>query len=188
MVKRQVSDSFPEFHVAAAHLLTPKPDGTTADETVSMTIDMGRVETNLVTQDNSDLRVELIMVNAGHNGVGADLLAAAATMVAEDPIYRSPQPGLTLPELASHVDGSITARHGLFVVPFVWDNGVPHVHEVAHDGESSASDFTHPGRFTVPTQLVMLTDEELTIAERDGVEAVQEHIINAGVQLHDLWR
>lgn len=190
-MSRQVGDSFPEFHIASAHLNTP--DGGT--ETISMTIDLGRVEPSLMTEDGSDVRAELLFINSGLNGVGADILACAATMVAEDPHRRPPQPGTTLPGLAGHVDGSITACHGVFVVPFVWEQGVPHVHEVADEPRGrharpveTLPDFTHPGRLTLATQLVMLTDEEFAIAEAEGIARAQQYIVEQSKNLHDLWR
>ena len=209
MVQRQVSESFPEFHIAVAHLAAPRDpanpadadanppaaDAAPAEETISMSIDLSRVDPGLVAEDGSDVRAELIFVNSGHSGVGADLIACAATMVAENPQVRPPQPGITLPDLAGHVDGSITARHGVFVVPFVWDQGVPNMHEVVEEprGRHAAAahaqpEFTHPGRLTVATQLVMLTDEEFAIAEKDGIGAAQRFIVENAKNLHDLWR
>ena len=54
-------------------------------ETVAMTIDAGRMESGLETEDGSDLRVELLTVVSGHDDTAADLLAHAATMISQDP-------------------------------------------------------------------------------------------------------
>lgn len=208
VVRRQVSDSFPEFHIAVTHLGNGEGTNPTGahgsthaaapDETISMSIDFARVDPGLVAEDGSDVRAELIFVNSGHSGVGADLIACAATMVSQNAEVLPPQPGTTLPDLAGHVDGSITARHGVFVVPFVWEQGVPNVHEVADEpggrhaqpveASEAAPEFTHPGRLTVVTQLVMLTDEEFAIAESDGLAAAQRFIVENAKNLHDLWR
>lgn len=175
VVTRQVNESFPAFTIVVAHL-----EGAQR-ETVSMTVDASRVDTLLQTEDGEDLRVELLLAHEGHEGVGADLLAVAATLIAEDPQHRSPQPGLLLPGLAGHVDGSITAKHAAFVVPFVWaEDGVPHVKEGAEG--------THPGRMTVPLQMVLLTDEEFAIADEHGLDAVQQHVVANSINIHDLWR
>ena len=49
-------------------------------------------------------------------------------------------------------------------------------------------DSTHPGRLTIVAQLVMLTDEELAIAQTDGVAAVQERLVREGVDINNIWR
>ena len=79
----------------------------------------------------------------------------------------------------------------------MWDEGVPHVHEVAHesrgrhakqsDGPAEA-ELTHPGRLTVAAQLVMLNDEELDIARKQGIEAVQAHLVQHGINLNNVYR
>ncbi|WP_231699797.1 MULTISPECIES: hypothetical protein [Corynebacterium] len=184
VVSRQVGESFPIFNIASAHI---GEEG--SEESVAMTLDMSRIDPGLESEDGADVRVELLIVHQGHSGVGPDLLATAATMISEDPMERSPQPGLTLPGLAGHVDGSITATHGVLVVPFVWSQGVPHILEVAQnaDGETQ-EEFTHPGRMTVPAQLVMLTDEEFAVVESEGLGAAQRYIVENNINVNDLWR
>ena len=168
-------------------------------ETVAMTIDAGRMETGLETEDGSDLRVELLTVVSGHDDTAADLLAHAATMISQDPGHWPPQPGTMLPNVVQQMDADserkITARNGLLVVPYVWDEGVPHVHEVTSGGAGRHSkegetdvEFTHPGRLTIVAQLVMLTDEELELAQTEGVAAVQERLVREGVNINDIWR
>ena len=49
-------------------------------------------------------------------------------------------------------------------------------------------EFTHPGRLTIVAQLVMLTDEELELAQTAGVAAVQERLVREGVNINDIWR
>ena len=193
IARRKLGDSFPEF--AMAQLLLGSPETGDA-ETVAMTLDASRIDPALETEDGSALRVELLTVVEGHGGVAADLLAHAATMISEGPHDRPPKPGTLLPNVAQGVEG-VTARHGLLVVPFVWDEGVPHVHEVAHesrgrhakqsDGPAEA-ELTHPGRLTVAAQLVMLNDEELDIARKQGIEAVQAHLVQHGINLNNVYR
>lgn len=174
-------------------------DETVLAETVAMTIDAGRMETGLETEDGSDLRVELLTVVSGHDDTAADLLAHAATMISQDPGHWPPQPGTMLPDVVQQMDADaerkITARNGLLVVPYVWDDGVPHVHEVTSGGAGRHSkegetdvEFTHPGRLTIVAQLVMLTDEELELAQTAGVAAVQERLVREGVNINDIWR
>lgn len=168
-------------------------------ETVAMTIDAGRMESGLQTEDGSDLRVELLTVVSGHDDTAADLLAHAATMISQDPGHWPPQPGTMLPNVVQQMDvdaeRKITARNGLLVVPYVWDEGVPHDHEVTSEGAGRHSkegetdvEFTHPGRLTIVAQLVMLTDEELALAQTAGVAAVQERLVREGVNINDIWR
>ncbi|MDK8870365.1 suppressor of fused domain protein [Corynebacterium macclintockiae] len=168
-------------------------------ETVAMTIDAGRLESGLETEDGSDLRVELLTVVSGHDDTAADLLTHAASMISQDPGHWPPQPGTLLPDVVQQMDADserkITARNGLLVVPYVWDDGVPHVHEVTSGGASRHSkegdtdvEFTHPGRLTIVAQLVMLTDEEAELAQTAGVAAVQERLVREGVNINNIWR
>ena len=193
-VTHRIADSFPEFTVLQVHLGSDA-DGTA--ETVAMTADAARIEAGLETEDGSDLRVEFISVVQGHTHQAVNLVTAAASMISQDPFTLSPQPGLLLPELSSSLDPTMTAKHGLLVVPFLWEDGVPHVHEVASTGRRSkeaqegsmrAVEFTHPGRLTLPVQLVMLTDEELQIAEQQGVDTLQQKLVETGADLHNPWR
>jgi len=156
-----------------------------------MTLDAARIEPSLVTDEGADLRVEFVSVTSGHSRAAADLVAAAATMIAQDPHQRSPQPGLLLPDLGWHVDESITAKHGLLVPPFLWEDGVPHVHEIdfgGRHGGGQVHDWTHPGRMTVVAQLVMLTDAEFSTATAQGLGVVQQELTSAGTDLNNIWR
>lgn len=209
IARRRINDSFPEFAVAEVFLGDAPTDQNPSShegaveavlaETVAMTIDAGRMESGLQTEDGSDLRVELLTVVSGHDDTAADLLAHAASMISQDPTHWPPQPGTLLPDVVQQMDAEserkITARNGLLVVPYVWDDGVPHVHEVTSGGASRHSkeddadvEFTHPGRLTIAAQLVMLTDEELELAQTAGVAAVQERLVREGVNINDIWR
>ncbi|MEJ6550617.1 hypothetical protein PQI66_13800 [Corynebacterium sp. USCH3] len=187
--RRRVSQSFPEFTVAELRL----SDDGDADgaETVAATLDAARIEPQLVTEDGSDLRVEFITVTTGHGRAAADLVMAAATMISKDPIHFSPQPGLLLPKLGWHVDDTITAQHGLLVPPFLWEDGVPNVHEVnfgGRHGGGTQHEYTHPGRMTVYAQLVMLTEEEYQVASEGGPTAAQQMLATSQANLNDVWR
>ncbi|MCI1255517.1 MAG: hypothetical protein LKG15_02345 [Corynebacterium provencense] len=208
---RRVNQGFPEFTVAdvavggagedgavggagedgAVGGASPAPADAQPAETVAVTLDAARIDPGLVTDDGSDLRVELITVTSGHSRAAADLVTAAATMIAQDPHQRPPRPGLILPDLGWHVDEKMTAKHGLLVPPFLWEDGVPHVHEVDFGGRHGGGghhDWTHPGRMTVVAQLVMLTDAEFATATGQGLGAVQRQLTEAEVNLNDVWR
>lgn len=186
--QRSVGASFPTFTVAEVFL--------PSDESVAFTLDASQIEPHLQTEDESDVRVEFVAVTTGHSDMAARLATAAATMVAENPVERTPQPGTLLPDLGRTVDDSLTAVHGLLVVPFLWaEQGVPQVHEVASGGRrakdkqnGAAVEFTHPGRLTVPIQLLMLTDAEFALAQRDGVSALQAAMTQREINLNDVWR
>lgn len=193
VVTRQVGPSFPA--VTVAELSVESDDATSPrPETVAMTLNAAQLDPQLETEDGSDLRVEFITITSGHTATAGQLLAAAVAMIAEDPQARTPQPGTFLPDLGAAVDPTITAKHGLLLVPYVWEEGVPHVHEVTSGGRRSKDkhdkevEFTHPGRLTVPAQLVMLNDEEYRIALTEGLNAVQDQLAAQGVDLNDVWR
>ncbi|MDN5723962.1 MAG: hypothetical protein L0J74_11650 [Corynebacterium sp.] len=195
--RRRVNTGFPEFTVAEL-TLGGTGDGFGGDaagaadaETVAVTLDAARVEPDLVTDNGADLRVEFITVVSGHGRAAADLVTAAATMVSTDPHHFSPQPGLLLPKLGWHVDETMTAMHGLLVPPFVWEDGVPHVHEVNFGGRHGGGDYheyTHPGRMTVYAQLVMLTEDEYRVALSGGPGAVQNLLAISEANLNNVWR
>lgn len=204
---RRLADGFPEFALAYKTLDEPgRPQ-----ETVAMTLDAARIDPGLEAEGGADVRVELVTVTDGYSTAGLDLLAAAATMISQAPQVHSPQPGTLLPNVGDHAiahgeeraagrDGvapeehglapsyePYAARHGLLAVPFIWPDGVPQVHEVTAPGAADLS-FTHPGRLTVPAQLIMLTDEEFDIASSKGIDALQAHVVEQGINLNDLWR
>ncbi len=190
---RRVVQGFPEFTVADVPIggREDPEDPTAPAETVAMTLDAARIEPGLVTDDGADLRVEFITVTSGHTRAAADLVCAAATMIAQDPHRRSPQPGLLMPDLGWHVDETMTAKHGLLIPPFLWEDGVPNVHEIDYGGRhggGTSHDWTHPGRMTVVAQLVMLTDAEFAVATSQGLGAVQQRLLDAGTDLNDVWR
>lgn len=190
--RRRVNTGFPEFTVAELNLGgTGDEGGGDAAETVAATLDAARIEPDLVTDNGADLRVEFITVTTGHGRAAADLVTAAATMVGTDPHQYSPQPGLLLPKLGWHVDETMTALHGLLVPPFVWEDGVPNVHEVNFGGRHGGGDYhayTHPGRMTVYAQLVMLTEDEYQVALSGGPAAVQNLLATSEANLNDVWR
>lgn len=190
---RRVNQGFPEFTVAEVNIGEGMPDAAPGDpaETVAMTLDAARIEPGLVTAEGADLRVEFVTVTSGHTRAAADLVVAAATMIGQDPYQRSPQPGLLMPDLGWHVDEAMTAKHGLLVPPFLWEDGVPNVHEIDYGGRhggGGSHEWTHPGRMTVVAQLVMLTDTEFTTARSRGLGAVQRELLESGTDLNDVWR
>lgn len=203
----RVGESFPEFAAASVAL---GGDGTAAPETVAMSLDSGRIEVGLEAEPGTEVRVEFVTVAAGHDDLAPNLVAAAATMVSQDPGVWTPQPGTVMRGLGDHVREGLSARHGLLIVPFLWEKGVPQVHEIAGDGgneEKKADqigadgpvsdkgfDYTHPGRLTVPAQLVMITDAELEILDRaaeegcNGVDELQNYLVEQQVNINDLMR
>ncbi|MFR4189392.1 MAG: hypothetical protein ACLT2I_05475, partial [Corynebacterium variabile] len=77
------------------------------------------------------------------------------------------------------------------IPPFLWEDGVPHVHEVdfgGRHGGGTSQDWTHPGRMTIVAQLVMLTDGEYSAATSQGLGVVQQQLLDAGTDLNDVWR
>lgn len=188
---RRIGEDQPAFTVAEASL--GGGDTGEREETVAMTVDAARIDPGLRTEDGSDLRVELLTVVVGHSARAGEIICAAAAMIHADPVAYSPQPGTFLPDVAHAVDGSITAKHGLLVVPFVWSDGVPHMHEVQQGGRRGKNhharvEFTHPGRLTVPAQVVMLNDKEFMLAQAEGLEAVQRLMAQEQTDVHDIYR
>ncbi|RAV32805.1 hypothetical protein DLJ54_01465 [Corynebacterium heidelbergense] len=168
-------------------------------ETVAFTLDAARIDAGLTTADGSDLRVEFLTVVSGHGPEAAALVTAAAAITAGDPVAHSPQPGTVLAGLADRLplagagQRPPSARHGLLVPPYLWDRGVPHFHEVTAGGRRSATgtanvEFTHPGRLTVPIQVVMITDAELALLHAEGIDAVQARLVDSGADLNNIWR
>ena len=80
----RVGESFPEFAAASVAL---GGDGTAAPETVAMSLDAGRIEVGLEAEPGTEVRVEFVTVAAGHDDLAPNLVAAAATMVSQDPDF-----------------------------------------------------------------------------------------------------
>ena len=166
-------------------------------ETISCTADAARIDTGLRTDDGLDLRSEVVMAAIGKPGEVEQLTAAAATMLSEPGNRLTAQPGSYLPGIARRVNPGLPVQHGVLVVPYIWPDGVPHVREVAaDDGESVGAhaasepklEFTHPGRMTVITQLIMITQAEFLLALTDGIDALQQKLVEAQVDIRDLRR
>lgn len=206
----KIGESFPEFAVAQVFLGLDATDA--QPETVAMTVDAGRIEAGLEAEPGTEVRVEFVTVVTDHGTLAAELVAATATRISQDPVSFTPQPGTVLRGVADNVNRGLSARNGLLIVPFLWEKGVPQVHELSGgggkravkeadqadaEGRSSSGeefDYTHPGRLTVPAQLVMITDEELAILERaaesgdNGVDALQDYLSANAVNINDVWR
>ncbi|MCF4005696.1 suppressor of fused domain protein [Corynebacterium uropygiale] len=82
------------------------------------------------------------------------------------------QPGMLLPEPLD-VPGCTVSR-GLLVVPWVWGPQVPHLAE--------------KHRQTMMLQLLMLTEEEAQYAHTYGVGALQEEMVNTGINVMEWTR
>ena len=97
----QVGESFPEFATASVFL---GGEGTDAQpETVAITLDAGRIEAGLEAEPGTEVRVEFVTVAVGHDDLAPNLVAAAATMVSQDPGVWTPQPGTVMRGLGDHV-------------------------------------------------------------------------------------
>lgn len=142
---------------------------------VALTVGFSDVDTGLVAVDGGDeVRSELITVARAEKEQLADVLAAAARMLADAEGILPAQPGTMLPGLAEKAGlRDVSVSHGLFVPPYLWGGETPR--------------FTEEGRLTVLLQLVMLTDAEYAYAVEEGPGGLQQALGEAGADLLD-WR
>ncbi|PRQ12120.1 hypothetical protein C1Y63_02055 [Corynebacterium sp. 13CS0277] len=121
-----------------------------------------------------DCAVEIITV--AHTS-GADVLDAVCAALAT-PREEMPQPGVVYDDLA---DG----LHGLFIMPYLWEQGAPRiVQEAAELGRADGQ----PGLVTLLVQLLLLTGEEREILSTRGMDALQEELLARGTDLNDVHR
>ena len=79
------------------------------------------------------------------------------------------QPGVLLEGLAA---GKV--RHGWLREPLLFDAGTPHL--------------TEPGQITLLLELVLLTDDEFSIASEQGPDVLQRRLRRRGVDVTDWYR
>ena len=121
-----------------------------------------------------DCAVEIITV--AHTA-GADVLDAVCASLAT-PREPMPQPGVVYTDLAEGL-------HGLFIMPYLWEEGAPRVvQEAAELGRPAGQ----PGLVTLLVQLLLLTGEEVDILSTRGMDALQEELLARGTDLNDVHR
>lgn len=175
------------------------PDSARRPELAAATLELGRNYCGLVGAAKTDIRVELFHVGYSDFPV-ADLVAAAGALVENEPELLSPIPGRVLPDavriatgqaVSQPVDGAerYTVAHVLCAVPYVWSDGVPNVTEMPgkinyHEGDSESPQ----GRMTTMTQLIPITDTELSFYEEHGPQALMQRLADADADLRDWER
>lgn len=182
----------------------------TDGEVVASTVDFSRIDQGLEAPASmnssgvqvgegdtfvADLRVELFTVLAGAEQeaeFAAQVLAATAGLIKDSYPWMMAQPGQLLAGVGilamAGIDETITVKHGLLTVPWVWDAGVPriteepgHVFPVTQDDVVTAD----LGRMTVMLQLVLLTQEEYDYALTYGANGLQEALAAQGADVTD---
>lgn len=144
-------------------------------EVLATTLEFSAVDTGL-SFEGKDVRSELFTVAR----VSAETALLAVSGAAE--LFRRmegtlpAQPGTLVPGIGDFVSlpSDITVRHGLCVVPYVWEGQVPQLDE--------------QDRLTVLLQILMLTQEEYEYAVTYGIEALQEELMKAEVDINDWSR
>ncbi|WBT08999.1 hypothetical protein PAB09_01225 [Corynebacterium sp. SCR221107] len=144
-------------------------------EVLATTLEFSAVDTGL-SFEGKDVRSELFTVAR----VSAETALLAVSGAAE--LFRRmegtlpAQPGTLVPGIGDFVSlpSDITVRHGLCVVPYVWEGQVPQLDE--------------QDRLTVLLQILMLTQEEYEYAVTYGIEVLQEELMKAEVDINDWSR
>ncbi|MBN9643730.1 suppressor of fused domain protein [Corynebacterium mendelii] len=143
----------------------------------------------------ADVRPEIFTVIAGGEKemeLAARAVAAAAGLVRDSGGRVLAQPGQLLAGVGvlalADADETLTVKHGLLTVPWVWEDGVPHMIEqpgkVTAAGPDDRQD-GNLGRMTVMLQLVLLTEDEYHHALAYGVTGLQEALIEQGADVTD---
>ncbi|MDU0479663.1 hypothetical protein QVA66_10470 [Staphylococcus chromogenes] len=168
-----ISDLFPgEMQVGSLGPCQLATFGAGAEH-IACTLNASAVDTG-VRAGELDVRSEIFTVAS--KAAEAPVLVAGAYQMLVDAAGRIPaRPGEVLPGLATLCRRfDLTARHGVFTVPFVWGAEVPQ--------------FTEVGRQTLMLQLIMLTDQEFVYLKTYGLAALQEELVRAEVNIQDLYR
>lgn len=144
-------------------------------ETFVSTLDFNRVDTGLVSEGLS-VRSEIFTVARASEPTMMRAINAAGLLLFDAQGTIPAQPGTLLPDIAAAAElpSDLSVAHGLLVVPFVWGAAVPR--------------YTEASQLTVLLQLLMLTPEEFDYARTYGIEALQQELVRAEVDLNDWSR
>ncbi|WP_157108835.1 hypothetical protein [Corynebacterium aquilae] len=128
-----------------------------------------------------DAHVEIITI--ANDNAGDHLDAALTEISTRAHTTDMPQPGTTYENLITPTTNT-SPRHGLIIMPYLWEQGAPRIAKEAH--EMGRTDGV--GEVTLLAQLILITDTELELLHSDGLEALQQNIITRGIDLNDLHR
>lgn len=144
-------------------------------EEVVASVGLAAIDTGLETE-GTDVRVEVFTVTRPGQEWGLKVIDAISRIVKDVGPDIPAQPGTPLPDLGdiAFLPGEVTARHGLFVAPFVWGGQVPNL--------------PRPDNLTLMLQLIMLTESEWAIFTEQGIEALQVALADGQVDLQDWQR
>lgn len=144
-------------------------------EEVVASVGMAALDTGFETA-GQDVRVEVFTVTRPGADWGLKVVDAVSRIIKDVGPEIPAQPGTPLPDLAdiAVLPEAVTARHGLFVAPFVWGGQVPNL--------------PRPTYLTLMLQLIMLTDSEWEIFRDQGIEALQVALADGEVNLQDWQR
>ncbi|MCQ9371527.1 suppressor of fused domain protein [Corynebacterium sp. 35RC1] len=144
------------------------------DTTLVTTLDFQHVDSGLEAM-GLDVRAEVFALSTEPLPPVAAVVREACELVAASNFAISAQPGTILPALAdfARLPGEISARHGLFIAPSTWEEGVPQVVEES--------------RMVLMLQLIMLTQAEFEFALTHSAQELLAKIASEQVPVLD-WR
>ncbi len=181
-------------------------------ESVACTVDFGRVNTGLITEGGAELvevRSEIMSLAHAAMSVPGRAVGAAATMLADAalayrralaestgpqaaPVPMHAQPGQVLPAvgiMANLPQEGYTVKHGILADPRIWGPEIPFFREEAGKVNTDAPDTpSELARLTLPLQLILLTDEEFSVAIHEGGDVLFQQMAEQQVDLLDLKR
>lgn len=140
------------------------------DKAVVSTIGLNETNINKLTENNKNLRVELIMLALPEDDVFGEIISSAAFDIAES---EECDIGMIIPETVENYISDAKASHIVLLNPAYWKNYEPF----------ETDD-------TVITWLLVapITDDEAIFIEKNGILKFTEKLQEKDVDLTDLWR
>lgn len=179
-------------------------------ESIACSVDFSRVDTGLITSagaESLEVRSEVLCLAREPQDVLGRAVGAAATMLLDAstafhtaraegvtplPVRMHAQPGQLLPAvgvLAGLPAQGYTVTHGILADPRIWGPEIPFVREEAgHVSTSAPDEASELGRLTLPLQLILLTEEEFSVAVHEGGDVLMQEMAAREVDLLDLRR
>ncbi|ALC04738.1 hypothetical protein CDES_01320 [Corynebacterium deserti GIMN1.010] len=188
----------PEFHQVGAFRVAGY---TLGEESIACSVDFGRVNTGLYTEEVVEVRSELLCLARAEASVPGRAVGAAATLLFDASLQSSrdstlipmhAQPGQLLPGvgiMANLPQEGYTVVHGILADPRIWGEQIPLVREQAGEVTAEAPDVPgEHGRLTLPLQLILLTESEFATAVSEGGDVLFAQMAEQQVDLLDLHR
>ncbi|MCS4490354.1 suppressor of fused domain protein [Corynebacterium sp. ES2794-CONJ1] len=140
--------------------------GSMGEQHIVSTLDLHEHD-QFLQADGRDIRCEIFSISVHQPTDMLPVVDAAAKLLLDSRGAIPAHPGTIVPGILNRPEFSV--QHGLLISPSVWGEKVP----MLHTGEVT----------TLMLQLILINSAELKIAKEEGIAALQQRMLHAGVNL-----